>query len=139
VTRLLLDTNVVVRFLLGESSPQGQAAAKLFARSDRKEVALVLDPLVLAETLFVLTSVYKKDRTAVAATLETLLQSPGVECGNRSMTLRALQLYKTHAKIHWVDCFVGAASAEVGFPVASFDTDFDRLDGVTRCDPATLG
>ena len=50
--RLLLDTNVAVRFLLGESTPQGRAAAAVFAKCDRREMILVLEPLVLAEIIF---------------------------------------------------------------------------------------
>jgi len=136
--RFLLDTNIVVRFLLGESTVQGQAAASLFALTDGQEVTLLLEPLVFAETIFVLTSFYKRDREAVANSLEALIQSPGIECGSRAATQRALALFKAHPRIHWVDCFLGAASAESSLPVASFDTDFDSLDGAARYNPATL-
>ena len=49
--RFLLDRNVVVRFLLGGVSNQGRAAASFFAKSDRQEYVLILEPLVLAETV----------------------------------------------------------------------------------------
>jgi predicted nucleic acid-binding protein len=138
VKRLLLDTNVAVRFLLGETTAQGRAAAAVFAKCDRREVILVLEPLVLAETIFVLTSFYQKPRQSVADTLAALIQSPGIECAGRTLALRALKTFKDHPKIHWVDCFLGALSAEAQLQVVSIDTDFDRLEGVRRCDPSTL-
>lgn len=136
--RLLLDTNVVVRFLLGESSAQGEAAARLFAQSDRQELTLVLEPLVFAESLFVLTSFYKKSRQEVVDALAVLMSAPGVECLRRKETSRALDYFKKHPSVHWVDCFLAALSAETGFPVASFDRDFDQLAGAARVDPASL-
>ena len=135
--RLLLDTNVAVRFLLGESTPQGRAAAAVFAKCDRREMILVLEPLVLAEIIFVLTSYYQKPRPSVADTLAALLQSPGIECTGRTFALRALNTFKARPKIHWVDCFLGAISAEARRPVVSFDCDFGRLDGAKLCDPST--
>lgn len=136
--RCLLDTNVVVRFLLGEPPDQANAAAKLFGKSDHGEFELVLDPLVIAESIFVLTAFYEKGRKEVAKSMELLVNSLGVHCAQKKATALALQHFQRTPKAHWVDCYLAALSQLEDAPVASFDRDFDKLDGATRLDPASL-
>ena len=50
MTRLWLDTNVLVRFLVREPEDQAQQVAQLMARAERGEIRLLLTWLVLAET-----------------------------------------------------------------------------------------
>ena len=135
--RLILDTNVVVRFLLGEPPEQAKAAANLFEESDRREIELVLEPLVVAESIFVLTSFYKKSRVEVAGAMALVMGSAGVDCLRLKETERALHHFRI-SSAHWVDCFLAAISEISGLPVASFDRDFDSLTGATRTDPASL-
>ena len=52
----LLDTNVVLRFLLRDEPRMATAAEALFARAERGEVKLLIDSVILAEVLFVLQS-----------------------------------------------------------------------------------
>lgn len=134
--RLILDTNVIVRFLIAEPTPLGKAAARLFEKSDHQEITLILEPLVLAESIFVLTSFYKRTRLDVAAAMEVLINSPGIECLRRRETEIALRNFRAQPSAHWVDCFLAASSEKSGHPVVSFDHDFDHPTGSTRVDPA---
>ena len=91
--------------------------------------------MVAAETVFVLTSFYKKERTPVAKVLTHIFSSAGVICGEREIILKALGHF-ADSKAHFVDCYLAAVSEVSGIQVASFDRDFDRLPGATRLDPA---
>ena len=51
---LLLDTNVVVRFLTGDHPTHSPRSRKLFARAAAGEIRLVLSDVALAETAWVL-------------------------------------------------------------------------------------
>lgn len=135
--RLILDTNVVVRFLVSEPRDQAAAATRLFELCDARKLILVFEPLVVAEVIFVLTSFYKRSRAEIASAMERILSSPGLECGRRPETEKALRHYRT-STVHWVDCFLAATSEISGSAVASFDRDFDSLAGAARVDPEAL-
>jgi predicted nucleic acid-binding protein len=57
--RKLVDTNLIVRYLVQDHEKHGKAAGNLFDACDRGEVAIVMLPTVLAECVFVLESFYK--------------------------------------------------------------------------------
>lgn len=131
---IIVDTNVLVRFFLGEPEEHASAAAYLFEKSDKGEVRLILDQLVVAETIFVLSSFYKVDRPEVAEAMKRLLGSRGIECSKKVEILRALSHF-VNSRVHWVDCYLAALSENEQKPVISFDRDFDKLSGATRVDP----
>lgn len=70
-----LDTNVLVRFLVGDDEAQYEAA-KAYIRSaaERAEPLLVTDA-VLCELVWVLRRTYRQDRGALAATIGNLLRA----------------------------------------------------------------
>jgi predicted nucleic acid-binding protein len=50
MARLLLDTNVIVRFLAGDHASHSPRSRNLFARAATGDVTLVVTDLALAET-----------------------------------------------------------------------------------------
>lgn len=135
--RLFLDTNVLVRFILGEPEKQAAAVAVLFKRCDEGTLELSLLPIVAAETVFVLSSFYEQGRAEIAEVLAHVLASPGIICEQRDVLLLALRRY-AESKAHFVDCYLAATSGLTRCPVASFDRGLDKLPGATRLDPASL-
>ena len=77
--RRLVDTNLIVRFLVQDHEKHAKAAGKLFEACDRGDLVIVLLPAVLAECVFVLESFYQHGRGDIASALGTLISSPGVE------------------------------------------------------------
>ncbi len=135
--RLLLDTNVLVCFILGEPEKQAAAVAIIFKQCDEGTVELVLHPIVLAETVFVLSSFYEQKRADIAKVLTFILGSPGIICDQRDVLRLALEHY-SKSKIHFVDCYMVATSHFSQHPVISFDRGLDKLPGAIRLDPASL-
>ena len=68
--RLLLDSNVLLRFLTGEPKAQAEASRNLFLSAASGEVVLEVCPVVVAEVFYTLESFYKVDREEVAARLD---------------------------------------------------------------------
>ena len=62
---LILDANVLVRFLVQDGPQQAKAARKLVEQAESGAVLLVVDPMIIAEAVYVLTSFYRKDRKSV--------------------------------------------------------------------------
>lgn len=128
-SRRLVDTNLIVRYLVQEHEKHAQAAGKLFDACDRGEVVIVVLPTVLAECVFVLESFYEHPRGDIASALGRLISSPGVEIGDTAIHLDALDRYRK-TKVHFVDCLVAATAAAENMPVASFDQDYRKFTDI---------
>jgi predicted nucleic-acid-binding protein len=127
--RRLIDTNLIVRYLVQDHEKHAKAAERLFDACDRGELVLVVLPAVLAECVFVLDSFYGRPRADIASALGTLISCPGVEIGDASVHLDALKRYR-QTKVHFVDCLIAATAAAQSTPVATFDHDFRRFPDV---------
>src|SRR5579863_2416664 len=67
VKRRLVDTNLIVRYLVQDHEKDARAARSLFDACDRGEVLIVVLPAVLAECVFVLESFYEHPRGEIVA------------------------------------------------------------------------
>ena len=127
--RRLVDTNLIIRYLVQDHERHAKAAGKLFDACDRGDVVVVVLPAVLAECLFVLESFYEHPRGSIASALGRLISSPGVEISGAAVQLDALDRYR-RTKVHFVDCLVAATAAAEDTPIASFDQDFRKFTDV---------
>jgi predicted nucleic-acid-binding protein len=126
--RRLVDTNLIVRYLVQDHEKHAKAAGKLFDACDRGDVVIVVSPAVLAECVFVLESFYEHPRGDIASALGRLISSPGVEI-DAAIHLDALDRYRK-TKVHFVDCLIAATAATEDMPVASFDQDFRKFTDI---------
>ena len=124
--RRLVDTNLIVRYLVQDHEKHARAAGKLFDACDRGDLEIVVLPVVLAECVFVLESFYRHPRADIASALGRLISSPGVEISEVTVHLDALNRYKG-SKAHFVDCLLAATAVGKGVPVATFDQDFRKF------------
>jgi predicted nucleic-acid-binding protein len=126
--RRLVDTNLIVRYLVQDHEKHAKAAGKLFDACDCGDMVIVVLPAVLAECVFVLESFYEHPRGDIASALGRLISSPGVEI-DAAIHLDALDRYRK-TKVHFVDCLIAATAATKNLPVASFDQDFRKFTDV---------
>lgn len=124
--RRLVDTNLIVRYLVQDHDKHAKAAGKLFEACDRGDLVVVVLPVVLAECVFVLESFYGHTRVDIASALGRLISSPGVEISELTVHLDGLNRYKA-TRAHFVDCMIAAAAAANNVPVSTFDQDFRRF------------
>lgn len=134
MARLLLDTNVIVRFLTGDHPVHSPRSRKLFARAAAGDVTLVVTDLALAETVWVLQSFYSLDRDAITAALKGLIESRGIEIRNKAILLGALRNF-AQTDVDFVDAYHAAIAAAESVGIMSFDRDFDQFAGVKRVEP----
>jgi predicted nucleic-acid-binding protein len=127
--RRLVDTNLIVRYLVQDHEKHAKAAGRLFEASDRGDLVIVILPTVLAECVFVLESFYEHPRGDIATALSTLISSPGVEIIELAVHLDALDRYRK-TKVHFVDCVIAATASAEKIPVATFDQDFRKFADV---------
>ena len=127
--RRLIDTNLIVRYLVQDHEKHAKAAGKLFEACDRGDLVIVVLPAVLAECVFVLESFYEHPRGDVATALGLLISSPGIEIAGAAIHLDALDRYRK-TKVHFVDCLIAATASAENTPVATFDQDFRKFADV---------
>lgn len=134
---LLLDTNVLLRFITGEPAGQAKSAADLFAAAAAGKVRVTVLPMVLAEAVFVLTGFYEHPKAKVAEVLSHLISCPGFHSDEHQRMLQALKLFGS-GKLDFVDCYLAAASLRDGRTVVSFDRELAKLHGVEVRKPGDL-
>jgi predicted nucleic acid-binding protein len=140
---IFLDSNVIIRYLLGpvdKGAEKNAAAAKrLIDAVERGDAVVTTTEVVLHEVAYVLTSKKEYDLPSadVAALLATLLRMPNVRFprGDKQRFLRALDLWATHPNLGLADCIVATTAILRDAELATFDRGFDRLPGLKRWQP----
>lgn len=114
-----IDTNVVVRYLVGDDARQAQAARRLI---EAEPVWLGLT--VLLEAMWVLESAYGFAPAAVAEGLESFLGLPTVHVECAAQVARALQAQRTG--VDCADALHVACGTEAAGSFATFDRQLAR-------------
>ena len=126
-----VDTNVLVRHLTGDPPKMASRATAYLASADE----LLLTDLVVAETVYVLESVYEAPRGQVADAVRALLAFRSVVTVDPALLLRAVEIYETD-RLDFAEAYLVANAESTGVNrVASFDKAIDRVRTVDRIEP----
>ena len=126
----LIDTNVVLRYLLGdhpEFSPKAEAFMLDVSKGVKK--AEILD-VVIVECIYVMEKYYEIPKTEIVEKLSGILNFSGIVNPDRSEILEALLKYE-NSNIDIVDCILAASSSPEKV-VISFDKDMKKLKAVSE-------
>ncbi|MBD3879327.1 MAG: PIN domain-containing protein [Quinella sp. 1Q5] len=117
MNKLLVDTNVVLRYLLRDNEEHAQVAKELI------EGGAFLLPEVLMETSHVLRSFYEVDRQNIATQLLIVLD--WVEMERKAVMIRAVEIF-AKTKLDFVDCILVAYHELENVEVFSFDKKLNK-------------
>jgi predicted nucleic-acid-binding protein len=124
---LAVDTNVLVRLLARDDVSQVRAAEAFITKG------AWVSQLVLAETLWVLNSVYDLSRAQIATAVEMLLNHNELSLQDADVVAAALAHFRGRSAVEFSDCLVLEIARKAGhLPVATFDRNFARLVNVQR-------
>lgn len=117
-----LDTNLLLRLVLGDVPKQAEAVEKLLASSGSFNVS----DITLVEMVFVLEKVYHLPRKVVVENMRAIIQHDNIEC-NRKLFAITLTHYLEFPKLSIVDCVL-TRQAELGkaTPLYTFDADLAK-------------
>lgn len=122
-----VDTNVLVRMVVGDDAPQA-TAAEAFVRQ-----GAWVSQLVLAETTWVLESVYDLGAEQLATAIEMLLNHQALTVQESDTVARALALFRDRPALGFSDCLVLEVARAAGhLPLGTFDRDLAARDGAAR-------
>jgi len=122
-----VDTNVLVRLVVGDDARQAHAA-EAFVRQ-----GAWVSQLVLAETSWVLESIYELGPEQLAAAIEMLLNHQALTVQDNDTVASALALFKDRPALGFSDCLVLEVTRAAGhLPLGTFDRDLAAQDGAAR-------
>lgn len=119
-----LDTNVLVRLIVRDDADQ-VALAEAFA-----EPGAWVSLLVLAETVWVLQSVYGLDPARVATVVDMLLDHERLTLQDEDVVRRAHATFRDEPSVGFSDCLIVEAAGKAGHrPLGTFDRRLSRVEG----------
>lgn len=130
----LIDTNVILRFLVHDNEEMYRAVKDLFKRIDSQEEKVEVKICVLFEVVYVLNGYYERTRNEIRDILILFFQSKGIYIRKKNVVLLTLQLFAENS-FDFVDCYL-AAELKLGNvkEIYTFDKDLKKL-GVAAIKP----
>lgn len=126
-----VDTNVLVRHMVGDPPDQARRATRFLLTADR----LLLPHIIVAETVFVLGSYYELEPSRIAELMRSVLGYPAMVALDVLWLLRALEIYE-RTGLHFAEAYLVAGAETTGVDaVASFDQAIDKVATVERIEP----
>jgi predicted nucleic-acid-binding protein len=122
-----VDTNVLVR-LTTRDDPKQLALAEAFVAG-----GAWVSHVVLAEFVWVLTSVYRLRASGVATAIGILLAHENLTLQDAEVVAAALDHYQRKPSVSFSDFLVLEVARKAGhMPLGTFDRDLGKLPGVQR-------
>ena len=122
-----VDTNVLVRILARDDPKQVRVADEFVA------AGAWVSLLALAETMWVLTSVYERDAAKIGASVEQLLNHKDLVLQDREVVAAALEIFGSRPALGFTDCLLLEVARKVGhLPLGTFDRNLSKIDGAEK-------
>ncbi len=132
-----LDTNILLQHLARENEQKAPGCRDLLLRLERGEEVAVATDIVIFETVYILQSArhYCLSRSRIRQLLEPIIALRGLRLPRKSLYARAFDLY-CDTSVSFADAYNAAYMEGRGITEAySYDTDFDRIPGISRVEP----
>jgi predicted nucleic acid-binding protein len=130
-----LDTNVLLRHLLGDHPEQSPRATACLARVERGEVEAHLSDLVIFETVFTLQRHYHQPKAKIREVLLPLIELPGMILRGKRHFREVFDLY-VDLNLPFADAYHAVLMKRRKLDeIVTFDAEFDRIPGLRRLEP----
>lgn len=127
-----VDANILLRFLTKQPSEQAELARDVLERGQRGELKLLVEPLTVAEVIYVLNGVYDYSIERVRSELLALLTTGAIKLEYERAVLDALS--RMSERLDFPDTYLAARARLAAGEVVSFDKGFRQLE-VTWLEP----
>jgi len=122
---ILIDTNVLLRFLLRDHPQHFVQVRSLFHQAALGKVKVYLDEVIVAEAIWVLTVHYGKDKLEASQKLIKFTSQGWVKNPRKKVILKALFLYSS-TNLSYVDCWALVVSKHKKIKLETFDKDLQK-------------
>jgi predicted nucleic-acid-binding protein len=122
-----VDTNVLVRLVTRDDARQVAAAEAFIAKG------AWVPHLALAETTWVLSSVYDREPDAIADAVEMLLNHEHLTLQDPETVTAAIERFRERPTLGFSDCLVLEVALKAGHsPLGTFDRHLGKVEGAQR-------
>ena len=125
-----LDTNALIRLLVEDDAAQAAAVRKRLAPLDNLAESVLLNNIVLVETLWTLRRAYQFERAALLGLLGQLLSAKTFGFEDRTTVALATEQFAS-SSADFSDCLIAAQNARLGCDTTvTFDKGMSSLPKV---------
>lgn len=121
----LLDTNIIIRFLVGDNEKHLAKSTEYFEQIELGSMEVEILSDVLMEAFFVLTKFYKLPKIEVISDLKTILSFEGVVNKDKVILFETLSIIE-NKNIDFVDALICAKCKFQNYEKLSFDKDLSK-------------
>lgn len=124
---LAVDTNILVRLITRDDPAQAASAESYVSKG------AWVSHLVLAETIWVLESVYDRTSEQLATAIDMLLNHANLSIQDSDVVAAALHHLRKRPMLSFSDCLVLEIARKAGhLPLGTFDRNLAKLDGTEK-------
>ena len=130
-----VDTNILVRFLVGDDPVQSQKVYELFKKTEQEKGTLFVPLVVILELIWVLESAYEIPRDNIVESISDMLLMPILKFEHRSALQRVVGAAR-QSRCDLADLVIACSAHDQGCEtVWTFDK---RASAFTGFDPLSL-
>lgn len=126
IKKIIVDANIVIRFLLNDHPTLSSRAKAIFLKAQQGKIIIYIDEVILAEVIWTLSSFYKIKKLDIVDRLEKLLLQNWIINPKKKLLIKALMLFGT-ANLDYIDCWVFEVSKYQKITLETFDEDLKKL------------
>ena len=133
---IILDTNIILRFITADDKVKQEKVALLFEKiKEGKDTAFIHD-VIFAEIVFVLVSkkLYNLSKNKIQALLLPIVNLTNIKFHNKKSVKRALDLFVKY-DLDFEDALIAAYAEKSKSEIFSFDRDFKKIPTITHKKP----
>lgn len=130
-----LDTNILLRHLLGDHPDQSPRATSLIARIEQDELTVRTTDTVIFETVLILERHYRQPKHSIRQVMLALLGLSNIILPGKRRYRNIFDLY-VDLNLPFADAYHAALMHSLHIEeFYSLDRDFDRIEGIQRREP----
>jgi len=117
----IVDTNIILRFLLADIPDQYKQVKQMFLKAKKEEITLIVPQIVIFEINFGLTKFYQLEKAEIIEKIDSLLSTKYLHIESKNIFEKALYYYKNSNGLSLVDCFLLGKSEDEEAELFTFD------------------
>lgn len=130
MSKNLLDTNLIIRFLVNDNPQKVSRVEKLLI--DKNNTNILLDTIV-AEIIWVLSSYYSLKKSEVIEKIRALIHVDTIDC-NAVLINKALSVWEEN-NISYIDSYLVAVANLGNITLFSYDDKFKSISSIRTKEP----
>jgi predicted nucleic-acid-binding protein len=122
-----VDTNILVRLITREDERQTAIAEEYI------EPGVWVSVLALAEAIWVLADIYRRDTAGVIDAVEMLLRHKSLVLESSDAVTQALEVFRSRPSLDFSDCLMLELARKAGhLPLGTFDRALGKVAGAHK-------